>query len=83
MSLQTPPSNVPNLGQPSPKDQFMRASNMFGQTDAFKPMCSKTLWISVFFDGTNNNLLRDMKDNSHSNIVSMGSDSIDIARSGF
>ena len=61
MSLQTPPSSTPVLGRPSAKDQILRASNMFGHAGTFKPFCSKTIWTSVFFDGTNNNFLRDMK----------------------
>jgi hypothetical protein len=69
MSLQLPPAHAPCLGRPSPQDQLLRASNIFGQTGEFKPSCSKDISIGIFFDGTNNNLERDRPLKGHSNIV--------------
>ena len=48
MSLQTPPSSTPVLGRLSPRDQFLRASNMFDHLGVFKPFCSKIIWASIF-----------------------------------
>lgn len=34
-------------------------------------ICSKEIHVGLFFDGTNNNMVRDMADQSHSNVVSL------------
>ncbi|QOF78355.1 T6SS phospholipase effector Tle1-like catalytic domain-containing protein [Variovorax sp. 38R] len=33
--------------------------------------CSKEIHVGLFFDGTNNNLIRDSRDRSHTNVVSL------------
>jgi uncharacterized protein (DUF2235 family) len=33
--------------------------------------CSKEIHVGLFFDGTNNNMVRDLRDQSHSNVVSL------------
>lgn len=40
-----------------------------GKADALT--CSKEIHVGLFFDGTNNNLIRDTRDQSHTNIVSL------------
>ena len=71
MSLQTPPSTTPSLGVLTPKEQFTRALNLCSYSDTVLPRCIKEITIGIFFDGTSNNLERDTKSNSHSNIVAL------------
>lgn len=70
MSLQTPPETCPTVGCLTPQERIMRTSNIYGDSATpAEPSCSKDISVSIFFDGTNNNLDRDTQDNSHSNIV--------------
>ena len=53
----------------TPKEEAQRASAFACLADDKAGDCTKVMWTSIFFDGTNNNLERDKLDNSYSNIV--------------
>ena len=69
MSLSNAPAITPSPACPSAKDQTLRACSNNDAAEGYTPPCSKEIWTSVFFDGTNNNKDRDKKDNSYSNVV--------------
>lgn len=75
MTVQTPPTNLPGLRPLSAKEQAQRAAAYGCQADNKQPSCQQTLWVGLFFDGTNNNKKRDQEKvsdpnkRSHSNVV--------------
>lgn len=73
MSTQNPPTATPGLRLLTPKEQALRAIST--ACEERKPACTQVIWVSMFFDGTNNNKKRDQEDvpdpakRSHSNIA--------------
>ena len=69
MNAQSPAQELRDGRKLSPKEQIQRANAAACLKEDKPGACTKMIWPSIFFDGTNNNLKRDMPDNSHSNIV--------------
>ena len=75
MTVQTPPTSLPGLRPLSAKEQAQRAAAYGCLADNKQPSCQQTIWVGMFFDGTNNNKKRDQEKvsdpnkRSHSNIV--------------
>lgn len=68
-NVQTPTAEFPGLRKLSPKEQAQRANSFSSQFVGGKLNCEKIIWTGMFFDGTNNNKDRDLRDNSYSNIA--------------
>jgi hypothetical protein len=64
------PVDVPRLDR---KEKLFEKISRMGTMDyAFKgPECIQEIHVGIFFDGTNNNMLRDKPVQAHSNIVSL------------
>lgn len=75
MTAQTPPTDLPGLRALSAKEQAQRAAAYGCLADNKQPSCQRTIWVGIFFDGTNNNKKRDQEKVSdpnkrgHSNVV--------------
>jgi len=75
MTVQTPPTSLPGLRPLSAKEQAQRATAYGCLADNKPPSCQQTIWVGMFFDGTNNNKKRDQEKvtdpnkRSHSNVV--------------
>ncbi|TVO67608.1 T6SS phospholipase effector Tle1-like catalytic domain-containing protein [Denitromonas ohlonensis] len=75
MSATTPPTNLPGLRALSAREQAQRVAAYGCIADTKKPSCRQTIWVGMFFDGTNNNKHRDQElipnpnARSHSNVV--------------
>lgn len=82
-SALTPPAELPGLRKLSPKEQSQRASSFACLAGDGKPGCEQVVWLGMFFDGTNNNKNRDMKDDSHSNIVVLFNTFRDSEKTGY
>ena len=65
----TPDAELPGLRKLSPREQSQRARASAWAREGNKPSCERAIWISLFFDGTNNNKDRDTKDRSYSNVA--------------
>lgn len=75
MSVITPSSDLPGLRKLSAREQAQRTRALNCLPDMSKPACRQSIWVGMFFDGTNNNKHRDQElvpdpnARSHSNIV--------------
>ncbi|MBT0963130.1 T6SS phospholipase effector Tle1-like catalytic domain-containing protein [Denitromonas iodatirespirans] len=75
MSATTPPTNLPGLRALSAREQAQRVAAYSCIADTKKLSCRQTIWVGMFFDGTNNNKRRDQElipdpnARSHSNVV--------------
>ena len=61
MTVQTPPTSLPGLRPLSAKEQAQRAAAYGCLADNKQPSCQQTIWVGMFFDGTNNNKKRDQE----------------------
>lgn len=67
-SAHLPPPELPGLRMLTPKEQLQRAKAFACLSSDKNLACEKVIWIGMFFDGTNNNKFRDIKDGSYSNV---------------
>lgn len=82
-TVHTPSPDMPGLRNLSAKEQSQRAMSYACLSSEGKPGCEQVIWIGMFFDGTNNNRDRDLKDNSHSNVVVLYNAFRDSFKSGY
>ena len=89
MTATTPPTSLPGLRALSAREQAQRIAAYGCITDTKKPSCRQTIWIGMFFDGTNNNkhrdqeLISDPNARSHSNVVVLHDAFRDDPESGY
>ena len=89
MTATTPPTNLPGLRTLSTREQAQRTAAYGCLADNKKPTCSRTIWVGMFFDGTNNNKERDQEKvadpakRSHSNVVVLHDAYRDDAKQGY
>ena len=74
-----PPIPLARLGR---KRTIMEELARGMKADFTGPECVQEIHVGVFFDGTNNNMLRD-RPNSHSNIVSLYDAHLDDRKTHF
>lgn len=68
-SAQTPSEELPGVRKLSAKEQANRALAYTCLSSEGKSGCEKVIWTGIFFDGTNNNMFRDLSDDSYSNVA--------------
>jgi uncharacterized protein (DUF2235 family) len=65
-----PGAHARNARKPVPRELCQRAAAA-GQSSVDGLSCTKEIHVGLFFDGTNNNMMRDKPGQGHSNIVSL------------
>ena len=89
MTATTPETALPGLRTLSARDQARRMAAFGCLAENKAPVCYRSIWVGMFFDGTNNNKERDQekvadpKQRSHSNIVVLHDAYRDDVREGY
>ncbi|NMF97752.1 DUF2235 domain-containing protein [Aromatoleum toluolicum] len=88
MTVTTAPTSIPQL-RLSAREQSRRSATFGGLLNGNQSVCSRAIWVGMFFDGTNNNKERDQEQiadttkRSHSNVVVLHDAFRDEATNGY